>query len=134
MQSRIVVPPMVKWGRIIAENDHSWLYPSVGAGASIIQLTTYDKVSGNEENIQEKTLVSPSFDAGINADFLLSKINYKEGYYYGWMLGFRAGYRASFNSNNWQDEQVVKPYDKPYYANNAFYVTITIGGGSFDRK
>jgi hypothetical protein len=123
-----------KWGRIIAENDHYWLYPSVGAGASFIQLTTYDKISGNEENSQEKTLVSPSFDAGMNADFLLSKINYKEGYYYGWILGIRAGYRASVSSNNWKDEQVVKPYDKPSYANSAFYVTITIGGGSFNRE
>jgi hypothetical protein len=124
----------VKWGRVIAENDHYWLYPSIGAGASVLQLTTYDKIGGNEQNIQEKTLVSPSFDAGINADFLLGKINYKEGYYYGWILGIRAGYRASVSSNNWKDEQVVKPYDKPHYANNAFYVTITIGGGSFNIK
>jgi len=122
------------WGRVVAENDGYWLYPSIGAGASIIQVNSYDKSSGNEENIQEKTLVSPSFEAGINADFLVNKVNYNEGYYYGWMLGVRAGYRASVNSNRWQQEHVVKPYDKPRYANNAFYVTITIGGGSFDRK
>ena len=123
-----------KWGRIVAENDHSWLYPSIGAGASFLQLTTYEKANGKVVNIQEKTLVSPSFDVGINADFLLSKINYKEGYYFGWILGIRAGYRASFSSDNWKDEQVVKPYDKPRYANNAFYFTVTIGGGSFNRK
>ena len=123
-----------KWGRIIAEKERYWLYPSVGAGASFIQLTTYDKSSGNEQNIQERSLVSPSFDAGMNADFLLGKINHKEGYYFGWMLGIRAGYRASVSSNNWKDEQTVKPYDKPHYANNAFYITVTIGGGSFNRE
>src|SRR3954466_8890490 len=31
-----------KSGRVIAENDHSWLYPSVGAGASIMHLLSYD--------------------------------------------------------------------------------------------
>jgi len=123
-----------KWGRIVAQNEHYWLYPAVGAGASIIQLTSYQQQDKRVSNLQEKTLVSPSFDASINADFLLSKPKWKEGYYYGWMLGIRAGYRASINSSKWRDEDVVKPYYMPRYANNAFYVTIAIGGGSFDKK
>jgi hypothetical protein len=79
-------------------------------------------------------LVSPSFDAGINADFLLSKPKWNKGYYDGWMLGIRVGCRASINSSKWKDENIEKPYYIPSYANNAFYVALAIGGGSFDKK
>lgn len=123
----------LNWGRVIAENGHFWLYPVIGAGASVIQLTTYNKQNIRVENIKEKTLVSPSLNAGMNADFLLSKPKWKEGYYYGWMLGIRVGYRAAVNSSKWTYENEVKSYDKPRYANDAFYFTLAIGGGSFDK-
>jgi hypothetical protein len=130
-----------KYGRIIKEEKSFWLYPSAGAGASIIALTSYDKIDGERENVKTQSLVSPAFDMGMNADFLLSKLKWNENYYLGWIVGLKAGYRASIKSKRWKKDKdefykdaFNKIYEMPSYANNAFYVTLSFGMGSFDKK
>jgi hypothetical protein len=86
--------------------------------------------------MKTQTLVSPTFDAGMNIDFLLSKLRWNENYYLGWIAGFKAGYRFSIKSNNWKndDNNFYKINQMPSYTNNAFYLTLSFGGGSFDKK
>jgi hypothetical protein len=130
-----------KYGRIIREGKNYWFYPSIGAGASVIALTSYDNVNGRRENIKTQTLVSPTCDIGVNSDFLLSKLKWKENYYIGWISGIKAGYRFSVKSKRWKQEEdkfykdaFNKIYETPSYTNNAFYVTLSFGMGSFDKK
>jgi hypothetical protein len=130
-----------KYGWIIKEDKNFWLYPSAGAGASVIALTSYDKIDGRKENMKTQTLVSPSFDFGMNADFLLSKLRWKENYYLGWISGIKAGYRFSVRSKKWKTDkdefykdEFQKLYETPSYTNNAFYVMLSFGMGSFDKK
>jgi len=127
---------LAKYGRIVKERKNFWLYPSAGAGASIISLTSYTKNNGVRENVKTETLVSPAFDFGMNANFLMSKLKWNEKYYLGWIMGIKAGYRISVKSNRWQndDDNFYKKIEIPSYANNAFYVTLSFGGGSFDKK
>jgi len=125
-----------KYGRIIAEEKNFWLYPSVGTGVSVISLTGYTTTDGIRENMKTQTLVAPVFDIGMNSDFLLSKLRWKENYYLGWISGIKAGYRISIKSNNWSNTEssFYKIHEMPSYANNSFYVTLSFGMGSFDKK
>jgi hypothetical protein len=131
-----------KYGRIITEGKNYWLYPSAGAGASVSSLTSYGKVNSRKENMRTQTLVSPTFDVGMNADFLLSKVRWNDKYYLGWIMGIKAGYRVSLKSDKWKDDynnsykddNFYKINEMPAYTNNAFYVTLSVGGGSFDKK
>lgn len=127
---------MGKYGRLIAEKENVWIYPSAGMGVSVAALTSYDEIDGQKKNIKTKTLVSPTFDIGINADFLLSKLKWKENYYLGWISGIKAGYRVSVKSNKWHsdDNTFYKINEMPSYTNNAFYIMLSFGGGSFDKK
>jgi hypothetical protein len=126
-----------KYGRVIAEKKNVWIYPSAGAGVSVISLTSYKKINDRRENVNTQTLVSPGFDISMNTDFLLSKLTWKENYYTGWMLGIKAGYRVSLKSNNWKNDNnsdFYKISKVPSYANNAFYVALSFGIGSFEKK
>ncbi len=130
-----------KYGRIIKEGKNFWVYPSAGVGASLISLTSYDKIAGERENMKTQTLVSPTFDMGMNADFLLSKLRWNKNYYIGWISGIKAGYRFSVKSKKWKKDEdefykdaFNKIYEMPSYTNNAFYVTLSFGMGSFDKK
>ena len=125
-----------KYGRIINEGKNYWLYPSAGTGASVLSLTSYDRTNGWIENSRTQTLVSPAFDFGMNADFLISKLKWNEKYYLGWIMGIKAGYRFSVRSNNWSNKEAefYKINEMPSYTNNTFYLTFSFGGGSFDKK
>lgn len=124
-----------KFGWIIAKDKNYWVYPSVGAGASVMLLTNYKETNSLSEITNTKKLVSPSVDLAVNADVLLSKLHWNEKYYCGWMLGIRAGYRLSARNDNWQDDNnLYKSSEMPPYTNNAFYVTFSIGGGDFEKK
>jgi len=130
-----------KYGRIIKEEKNFWIYPSAGVGASVIALTSYDKINGERENMRTQTLVSPTFDIGMNADFLLSKLEWNKNYYLGWISGVKAGYRVSVKSKRWKKDEdefykdaFNKIYEMPSYTNSAFYVTLSFGMGSFDKK
>jgi hypothetical protein len=132
---------MGKYGRLVAEKENVWIYPSAGMGVSVAALTSYDEIDGQKKNMKTKTLVSPTFDMGMNADFLLSKLRWKENYYLGWISGIKAGYRFSIRSKKWKTDKdefykdgFQKLYETPSYANNAFYVMLSFGMGSFDKK
>jgi len=124
-----------KYGRIIKDKNSFWLYPSAGAGLSFISLTSYEDI--NKQNTATQTLVSPTFDFGMNADILLSKRKGKEDFYFGWIMGIKAGCRFAIKSDNWKDDTndaVNKKGEMPSYTNNAFYITLSIGGGSVNKK
>lgn len=130
-----------KYGRIIKEEKNFWLYPSAGAGVSVIALTSYEDISGERKNMETLTLTSPSFDIGMNADFLLSKLKWNENYYLGWISGIKAGYRFSAKSKKWkrdEDEFYKGAFNKLYeissYTDNVVYLSLSFGIGSFDKK
>ncbi len=124
-----------RFGYIVNSHDRYWIYPSVGLGSSFSGLTTYNKdVAGETENKRHSILVSPSFDLGINADFMINTVDSDRTNYGAFILGLRAGYRASFRHNNWIDGDGDKLDDMPSYGNNAFYVTLAIGGGWFKKR
>jgi hypothetical protein len=122
-----------KVGMNLFEEDNYWIYPSIGTGTSFLMMTTYDKVGDKTGNFRNKTLFNPSFDFGLNADFLLNKTP-ESGKFDSWILGVRTGYRASFENSNWRDTDGNKINGLPTYANNGFYVSLTIGGGGFVRN
>jgi hypothetical protein len=66
---------LAKYARNIKDEKRIWIYPSAGAGASVIALTNYKDINGIKKNMTTNTLVSPTFDIGTNIDFLLSKLN-----------------------------------------------------------
>jgi hypothetical protein len=121
-------------GRIVAENKKFWIYPNVGGGISFITLMTYNKTDGVAKNIEYQTLTGPSINLGINGDILLSKFHLMEKYYLGSMLGVRVGYRTAFRNNHWKTPDNKEARNMPFYTNNACYLTVTFGGGSFDLK
>ena len=125
-----------KYGQIIKEEKNIWFYPSIGAGASVASLTSFAKINGKEQNVNTQTLVSPSFDLGLNADFLLSKLRWKENYYLGWIMGVKAGYTFSAKRSKWKNNSndSYKLVNAPSYTNNAFYAALSFGIGSFDKK
>lgn len=126
---------LAKYGRIIKEKKNFWFYPSAGAGTSVTSLTSH---VGNKENWKSETLRSPAFDIGLNTTFLMSKLKWDEGYYLGWVMEIRTGYRFSIKSNEWKENNNNNDFYKinrmPSYSNSQFYITASIGGGSFDRK
>lgn len=124
---------LLKIGMVVSQEDNYWIYPSIGAGSSFLVMTTYDKVGSKTENISNKALFNPTFDFGLNADFLLNKTP-ESGKFGSWILGVRTGYRASFENSNWRDTDGNKINGLPAYANNGFYVSLTIGGGGFVRN
>jgi hypothetical protein len=124
-----------RFGYIVNNNDRYWIYPSIGTGSSLSVLSTYNKTTdGETENTRNKVLISPSFDCGINADFIVNNVDPDRTKYGAFILGVRAGYRASFRHDNWLDGDGDKLRNLPSYGNNAFYVTLSIGGGWFMKK
>jgi hypothetical protein len=122
-----------KFGWILQEGEQFWLYPSFGAGTSFMILNAHNKV-GELKTMQDRVLFSPSFDLGFNGDFIVTSPPGDRNKYGALLLGMRIGYRASFRNNNWVDQDGDEFEYNPYYSNNAFYVTITIGGGWFIKK
>jgi hypothetical protein len=115
-------------------NDRYWIYPSIGTGSSFSVLSSYDKKSdGKAENYSHRILMSPSFDFGMNADFLINNVASDRTKYGAFILGLKAGYRASIKKDNWFDGNGDRLDNLPSYGNNAFYVTLSIGGGWFKK-
>ncbi|WP_018617481.1 hypothetical protein [Segetibacter koreensis] len=124
----------IRLGRIVKENKQYWVYPSIGMGATGIVLATYNKVNGKSLNTINQILLSPTLDIGINEDIIVTKVNPNEKRYGGLILGIRAGYRTSYSSNNWRNDDWVRLYNKPFYSNNCFYLSVSIGAGGFVSK
>jgi hypothetical protein len=125
----------LRLGFIVSESKNCWIYPSIGSGTAAIALNTYTKASSSEkaQNLENKILVSPSFDIGLNADYILSRVPDKKAYG-ALLMGLRTGYRFSFRNDNWRNGDWDKLNGLPAYANNGFYVTVAIGGGGFVKK
>lgn len=124
----------VRFGRIVKENKHSWLYPSVGLGIAATILETHDNVNKNSSNTINQTLLTPSLDIGINKDILIGHVSRGVKRYGGLILGLKAGYRTSVRSSRWRDDDWHVLYNMPSYSNNCFYFSVSIGAGSFKRK
>ena len=97
-------------------------------------MTTYTKTGGDARNRQNKYLYRPSFDIGLNADYLLSKSSASDRRFGGLLLGLQAGYHISQQSSSWRDNENNRLPNLPAYSNKGYYVTLAIGGGGFSRK
>jgi len=124
----------VRFGWTITGDERYWVYPTIGAGASGMVLNTYNKVSEEDTDYDFLILLSPSLDLGINADFVLNKVNKESNMFGGFIVGIRAGYRMSYRNSHWKNEDWEDIYNMPSYHNNAFYVTFAIGGGWFAKR
>jgi hypothetical protein len=120
-----------KIGWIIIQDKRSWVYPTFGSGIAALVFTTSNKNNNQSATEENLTLLSPSFDFGMNGDIIVSKISPDNKSHKGFLLGIRMGYRASPKSNNWRNDDGHKIENIPAYSNHAFYVTIAIGEGGF---
>lgn len=66
---------------------------------------------------------------GIGADWLV--VAFGEGGYGGLLLGVRAGCQLSPPSSGWRSTGELSVPDRPRYATNGYFVTLTIGVGGF---
>jgi hypothetical protein len=124
----------IKLGRIVKENKQYWLYPTMGIGATAFTLYSFREVNKSTVNDMTVTLLTPSADIGINADILIEKVDGNKKRFGGSMLAIRAGYRTSARSNNWTYSHSNQLLNLPYYSNNCFYLSVSIGAGGFVRK
>lgn len=125
-----------KLGWIVGQGARYWVYPTVGFGTAALAMTTYTK-TGNDakaENRQNRYLYRPSFDIGLNADYLLSKSRTTDPRFGGVLLGLRAGYHISQQSSSWRNDANDRLAGLPSYGNRGYYVTLAIGGGGFVKK
>lgn len=123
-----------KVGLIVNQGARYWIYPTVGLGTAALAMTTYTKIGSDVENRQNRYLYRPSFEIGLNADYLLSKSRTTDQRFGGLLLGLRAGYHISQQSSSWRNDANDRLPNLPAYANKGYYVTLTIGGGRFVKK
>jgi hypothetical protein len=76
----------------------------LGLGSSTLGLTTYTKTGSEKKDQQNSMIFRPSFDVGINADFLLAKSRTTDQSFGGLILGLRAGYHLSSTGNDWRND------------------------------
>lgn len=126
---------LIQAGRIVLDKPRFWLYPSLGAGFSVIGLTQYEQ-SPTGERLNESTVMLPNFNLhlGIRADWLAFRIDSddrkRNG---GLLLGFRAGYQFSPIATNWSGDTETLSATLPRYATNGYFITVVIGAGGFAR-
>ena len=98
-------------------------------------MTTYTKTGSEKKDQQNSMIFRPSFDVGINADFLINKSTTKDQRFGGLLLGLRAGYHLSSPGNDWRNDSNWNQISNlPTYTNQGFYAMLTIGGGGFVKK
>jgi hypothetical protein len=120
-------------GYIVYEGKEWWLYPSAGIGASRISLSEREKILGKTSKIDDVHLNSPSFNFGLNLDFLTTKETKEQKRAGGLILGLRAGYRFSPKNSTWENSDGVRQYEAGF-RNNSYYATLVTGGGLFKSK
>lgn len=123
-----------KVGWIVNQGVHHWVYPTLGLGSSTLGMTTYIKSGNNTQDRLNRMIFRPSFDVGLNADFLLSKSGTTNQSFSGLLLGVRAGYTLSSKGNDWRADDRGSLPDLPTYQNEELYIMLTIGGGGFVKK
>lgn len=116
-------------GRIILDSRRFWVYPSVGVGIALVGLT---QTQQHGQTVKESSAMLPNINAqfGIGADWLVAALGEGEGYG-GLMMGVRAGYQLSPSSSGWRSTGELSIPDRPRYATNGYFVTLTIGVGGF---
>jgi hypothetical protein len=117
-------------GRIVVDSPRFWLYPTGGLGLTVLGLTQYQQVGGAIQK-SSVALSTVSLQLGVGADWMPLGID-EGGSYGGLLLGLRAGYQISPSSSGWQSIGDV-PSDRPRYATNGFFMSMTIGIGGFRR-
>ncbi|MBO0935422.1 hypothetical protein J2I47_02565 [Fibrella sp. HMF5335] len=115
-------------GRLVVDTHRFWLYPTAGAGLTVIGLTQRQQI-GTSTQESSVTLPNVALQVGVGADWMPVAFGEGDGYG-GLLLGMRAGYQISPSSSGWQSTGDV-PSDRPRYATNGFFVTMTIGVGGF---
>ncbi len=123
-----------KAGWVVGQGARYWIYPTVGFGTAALAMTTYTKTGNNAENRQNRCFYRPSFDVGLNDDWLLSKSSTTDRRFGGFLLGLRAGYHLSQESSSWRNDANDRLPNLPAYTNKGYYVTLAIGGGRFVKK
>ncbi len=119
------------YGRIVLDRRRFWLYPTIGAGVAMVGLTqSQTQAQANDEY----TVMLPNFNAqlGIGADWVALPMGAGENFG-GLLLGIRAGYQLSPMSSAWRTTGEVGVAERPRYATNGFYVTLTLGAGGFHQ-
>jgi hypothetical protein len=127
---------LLQVSRIIVDHRRFWVYPSVGAGFSVIGLTQYE-LSPTGERQHESTVMLPNvnFHVGIGADWLAVSVDDDDrNGYGGLLLGIRIGYQVSPLLSNWRSDEQTTVQSGPRYATNGYFVTMTIGAGGFIRR
>jgi hypothetical protein len=82
--------------------------------------------------VQESSVMlsNVNLQLGVGADWLVAAFGEGNGYG-GLLLGIRAGYQLSPLSGGWQTTGEVTAPDRPRYATNGYFITMTIGMGGF---
>ncbi|MBC3787989.1 hypothetical protein [Spirosoma utsteinense] len=118
-------------GRILVNSRRLWLYPTVGAGVAVVGITQSQQQG---QTTRESSVLLPSLNVqfGVGADWLVAAFT-EDDSYGGLLLGMRAGYQLSPSSSGWRSTGELVPPDRPRYATNGYFVTLTIGAGGFRR-
>ncbi|WP_080236806.1 hypothetical protein [Spirosoma rigui] len=116
-------------GRILVDSHRFWLYPLAGAGVAVVGLSQSQQ-QGQVVRESSVMLSSVNLQLGVGADWLVASFGEGNGYG-GLLLGLRAGYQVSPLSAGWQTIGDGTPPDRPRYATNGYFVTMTIGMGGF---
>ncbi|MBC7383794.1 MAG: hypothetical protein H7296_12515 [Bacteroidia bacterium] len=119
----------LKIGYLIRDSKNFMFYPSISSGLSRMALIRNYKL--NNENTFR--LMTPSFDIGINADYVFSQRQDANKKFSGVMMAFKAGYRFSPGSKSWRDNKNILD-GLPTFVNQGFYITIGVGFGYFVQK
>lgn len=119
-------------GWIIIDTRRFWVYPTVGVGVALVGLTQTQQLG---QTIKESSVMLPNINAqfGIGADWLVAALGEGEGYG-GLLMGIRAGYQLSPSSSGWRSTGELSVPDRPRYATNGYFVTMTLGVGGFFRQ
>lgn len=121
-----------KFGYTVFEKGRVTIYPSVGGGVSTLLVNTYTKVTGKKQAFHTTYLVQPTFDIGINANWIV--------YYFrsttptGILpIGIRAGYRFSVTTDNWKriDGTNLRPVA---FSADGYYLSLALGMGYITGK
>lgn len=116
-------------GRILVDSRRFWLYPMAGAGVAVVGLSQSQQ-QGQVVRESSVMLSSINLQLGAGADWLVAAFTEGDSYG-GLLLGVRAGYQLSPLSSGWQTTGEVTSPDRPRYATNGYFVTLTIGMGGF---
>ncbi|MDB5241025.1 MAG: hypothetical protein JWP57_1650 [Spirosoma sp.] len=123
-----------KFGWVVLQGARYWIYPTLGLGTSGLAMTTYTKTNQDRQYQQNRYLSRPSFDVGLNADYLLSRSRTTDQRFGGLLLGLRAGYQISQQGSDWRNDKNDRLPNLPTYGNKGYYVALTFGGGGFVKK